>query len=152
MSSENSGWNHSILWPIRLESGFISRERDRAAEGAEEQEVLLPVGHAELILVVDDESTILEITRQTLAAFGYRVLTPADGTEGEKAVQSITTYSSKHLLREPNFCPFDLDDIQSNLCALDFLAGQQDSRRRDAEQLYVSTHLRNASRCAGGIP
>ncbi|HEU4711749.1 MAG TPA: PAS domain S-box protein [Pyrinomonadaceae bacterium] len=41
----------------------------------------LPVGHGELILVVDDEESIREITRGTLEAFGYRVLTASDGTE-----------------------------------------------------------------------
>ncbi|MCU0793535.1 MAG: response regulator [Opitutaceae bacterium] len=44
-------------------------------------EVELPRGHGELILVVDDESAIIEITRQTLGAFGYRVLTAANGAE-----------------------------------------------------------------------
>jgi PAS domain S-box-containing protein len=41
----------------------------------------LPVGNGELILVVDDEAAIREITKSTLEAFGYRVLTAADGTE-----------------------------------------------------------------------
>ena len=41
----------------------------------------LPRGHGELVLVVDDEFPILEITRQTLEAFGYRVLTAGDGVE-----------------------------------------------------------------------
>lgn len=41
----------------------------------------LPLGHGELILVVDDEESIREITRGTLEAFGYRVLTANDGTE-----------------------------------------------------------------------
>jgi CheY-like chemotaxis protein len=41
----------------------------------------LPTGHGELILVVDDENSIREITRGTLETFGYRVLTAADGTE-----------------------------------------------------------------------
>lgn len=41
----------------------------------------LPVGHGELILVVDDEESIREITRGTLEAFGYTVLTASDGTE-----------------------------------------------------------------------
>ena len=40
----------------------------------------LPAGHGELILVVDDEETIREITRGTLETFGYRVLTASDGT------------------------------------------------------------------------
>jgi PAS domain S-box-containing protein len=41
----------------------------------------LPVGHGELILVVDDEESIREITRGTLETFGYRVLTASEGTE-----------------------------------------------------------------------
>jgi len=38
-------------------------------------------GHGELILVVDDEAAIREITRSTLEAACYRVLTASDGTE-----------------------------------------------------------------------
>jgi two-component system, cell cycle sensor histidine kinase and response regulator CckA len=41
----------------------------------------LPLGHGELILVVDDEESIREITRGTLETFGYTVLTANDGTE-----------------------------------------------------------------------
>ena len=41
----------------------------------------LPLGHGELILVVDDEESIREITRGTLETFGYKVLTAGDGTE-----------------------------------------------------------------------
>ena len=41
----------------------------------------LPLGHGEMILVVDDEESIREITRGTLETFGYRVLTASDGTE-----------------------------------------------------------------------
>lgn len=41
----------------------------------------LPLGHGELILVVDDEESIREITRGTLETFGYTVLTAGDGTE-----------------------------------------------------------------------
>lgn len=39
----------------------------------------LPRGNGETILIVDDEEFILTITRQTLQAFGYRVLTAKDG-------------------------------------------------------------------------
>jgi CheY-like chemotaxis protein len=35
-----------------------------------------------LILVIDDEAAIREITRETLEAHGYRVLTANDGAEG----------------------------------------------------------------------
>ncbi len=41
----------------------------------------LPLGKGELILVVDDEESIREITRGTLETFGYKVLTASDGTE-----------------------------------------------------------------------
>jgi CheY-like chemotaxis protein len=41
----------------------------------------LPTGHGELVLVVDDEMAILEITRGTLEMHGYRALTASDGTE-----------------------------------------------------------------------
>ena len=52
-----------------------------ATADEEEEESRLPLGHGELILVVDDEEAIREITRGTLESFGYKVLTAADGTE-----------------------------------------------------------------------
>jgi hypothetical protein len=41
----------------------------------------LPRGGGELVLVDDDESSVRTITKQTLEAFGYRVLTAADGAD-----------------------------------------------------------------------
>jgi PAS domain S-box-containing protein len=41
----------------------------------------LPRGNGELILVVDDEAAVRQITQQTLEAFGYRVILASDGTE-----------------------------------------------------------------------
>ena len=41
----------------------------------------LPVGRGELILVVDDEMAIREITKGTLESYGYRAITASDGTE-----------------------------------------------------------------------
>jgi signal transduction histidine kinase/CheY-like chemotaxis protein len=41
----------------------------------------LLTGNGELILVVDDEESIREITRGTLETFGYNVVTASDGTE-----------------------------------------------------------------------
>ena len=40
-----------------------------------------PRGNGELILVVDDEASILDITKQTLEAFGYGVITADDGAQ-----------------------------------------------------------------------
>jgi CheY-like chemotaxis protein len=50
------------------------------ASKSPEQPVLLR-GNGEMILVVDDESSILTITSQTLQAFGYRVVTATDGAD-----------------------------------------------------------------------
>jgi PAS domain S-box-containing protein len=41
----------------------------------------LPRGHDELILVMDDESAVCQITQRTLEAFGYRVIVAANGVE-----------------------------------------------------------------------
>jgi PAS domain S-box-containing protein len=40
-----------------------------------------PQGHGELILVVDDDASVLSITKQTLEVFGYEVLTAEDGAQ-----------------------------------------------------------------------
>jgi PAS domain S-box-containing protein len=45
------------------------------------QEETLPRGQGEIILVVDDEPSIISITRQTLEAFGYQMITAQNGAE-----------------------------------------------------------------------
>lgn len=42
----------------------------------------MPRGSGQLILVIDDEPSVRNVTKQTLEAFGYRVKTAADGAEG----------------------------------------------------------------------
>ena len=41
----------------------------------------MPRGRGELILVVDDEAAVREITKQTLEAYGYRVVLATDGAD-----------------------------------------------------------------------
>lgn len=41
----------------------------------------LPRGNGEMVMVVDDEVSILNITKQTLQTFGYQVLTAEDGAQ-----------------------------------------------------------------------
>ena len=55
-----------------------------SAEVRPEEEELsgLLTGHGELILIVDDETSLLEVAKKTLEDNGYRVLTARDGTEG----------------------------------------------------------------------
>jgi PAS domain S-box-containing protein len=61
------------------------------ASGIDEttEEANLPPGHGELILVIDDEAAIREITVETLQAFGYNVITASNGAEG------VAVYASR---------------------------------------------------------
>ena len=55
-----------------------------AAEAVETEQVEdleLPKGHGELILVVDDEPTVRDITKTSLQAYNYKALTASDGIE-----------------------------------------------------------------------
>ncbi len=52
-------------------------------------EVIIPNGGGELVLIVDDEPSIREITRLTLEAHGYRVAVAADG------VDAVAIYASR---------------------------------------------------------
>lgn len=66
----------------------------RAAETGEalketERPLPFPKGNGELILVVDDEENIRQITRATLEKFGYRVITATDGAD------AIAVYSQQ---------------------------------------------------------
>jgi PAS domain S-box-containing protein len=57
-------------------TGMVSGE-DAAAEKPD-----IPMGHGEMILVIDDEAAIRDITKGTLEAHGYRAVTAGDGAEG----------------------------------------------------------------------
>src|SRR5437867_2441624 len=56
---------------------------------AETEHPRAPSGNGELILAVDDEVSVLSMTKETLETFGYRVLTAKDGTE---AVATFTAH------------------------------------------------------------
>jgi PAS domain S-box-containing protein len=71
-SELHKGTQFSLYLPALESPGTIQ---------AGELQTDLPLGNGELILVVDDEESIREITRGTLETFGYSVLTASDGTE-----------------------------------------------------------------------
>jgi PAS domain S-box-containing protein len=52
-----------------------------AKEIIEEPEVGLPPGNGELILVVDDEDSIRDITKTSLESYNYKAITASDGIE-----------------------------------------------------------------------
>jgi PAS domain S-box-containing protein len=71
-SEVGMGTRFHIYLPAHTEPGA------QAVDGAP---VELPRGSGELVLVIDDEAAVRQITRQTLEAFGYRVLLASDGIE-----------------------------------------------------------------------
>jgi PAS domain S-box-containing protein len=56
---------------------------DPTAQGTRDTDprTTVPRGNGELIMVVDDEAAIRQVTRQTLEAYGYRVVVAANGAE-----------------------------------------------------------------------
>ena len=72
-SEPGKGSKFSIYLPVA--------EADSSPE-IESQVPFLPRGNGEVILVVDDEENIREITQATLEKFGYQVLTATEGTDG----------------------------------------------------------------------
>ena len=61
---------------------YIPATGSVSGEAAANEEVELPAGNGELILIIDDEAAIREITKETLEAYGYTTMTASDGAEG----------------------------------------------------------------------
>ncbi|ACB76837.1 PAS domain-containing hybrid sensor histidine kinase/response regulator [Opitutus terrae] len=64
---------------------YLPASRAEVAEPAAEPAEPLPLGHGELILVVDDEEPIRDATRHVLVKQNYRVVTATDGKEAVTA-------------------------------------------------------------------
>ncbi|MBE9211573.1 response regulator [Plectonema cf. radiosum LEGE 06105] len=69
-SNVNQGSNFQIYLPAQ-----------EVKEISEEVEVDLPTGEGELILVVDDEDSIRDITKTSLESYNYKAITASDGIE-----------------------------------------------------------------------
>lgn len=61
---------------------YIPAAETESATVAAESDSQYPKGHGELVLIVDDERNIVQITEATLQKFGYRTVTASDGAEG----------------------------------------------------------------------
>ncbi|MDR3405950.1 MAG: PAS domain S-box protein [Chthoniobacter sp.] len=60
---------------------YLPAQTEASLELGAAMEAEMPRGNGELILVVDDEASVRQITKQTLEAFGYRVVLAVDGAE-----------------------------------------------------------------------
>jgi hypothetical protein len=69
---------------------FVYLPAQESAQGGHTEiiERQLPQGNGELILAVDDEASVLTMTKETLETFGYRVVTARDGAE------AVATYTA----------------------------------------------------------
>jgi two-component system cell cycle sensor histidine kinase/response regulator CckA len=72
-SQVGSGTQFDIYLPART---------DKKPDSHRESGEVLPTGHGEAVLVIDDESMVREICKTTLEAYGYHALTASDGAEG----------------------------------------------------------------------
>jgi two-component system, cell cycle sensor histidine kinase and response regulator CckA len=73
LTSEGEGTTFSVFFPAVLDTAEPQPDHDgRMPE---------TVGDDEMVLVVDDEQFILELTRETLESAGYRVITASDGVQ-----------------------------------------------------------------------
>ncbi len=71
-SEPGKGTTFKVYLPAQTESSPATEAAIAAA---------MPRGNGELILVVDDEAAVRQITQQTLETFGYRVVLAVDGVE-----------------------------------------------------------------------
>jgi two-component system, cell cycle sensor histidine kinase and response regulator CckA len=105
----------TVIGIVRSHGGFVNVQSELgkgteikvylpALESAETEQAKeecshLPLGQGELILVVDDEASIREITKASLEAFNYRVLTAGDG------IEAVAVYAE----HKENICAVLLD-------------------------------------------
>jgi PAS domain S-box-containing protein len=90
-----------------------------------EHSAALPRGRDELVLVVDDEDSIRQVTRQTLETFGYRVLTAQDG------VEAVAAYAAR-----AGQIALVLTDVM--MPGMDGFALVQELRRRDRSAKIIA--------------
>jgi two-component system cell cycle sensor histidine kinase/response regulator CckA len=80
--------NHGGFLQVSSEPGrgstfkvYLPAQADSRSVSELPEDLELPHGHGELILVVDDEAAVRSVTQRMLEKFGYRVIVASDGRE-----------------------------------------------------------------------
>ena len=94
----------TVIGIVKSHGGFVDVQSDRQ-QGTQfkvflpaydttvsptEENAVIPQGRGELVLVVDDESSMREVTKATLETYNYRVLTASNG------IEAIALYAREH--------------------------------------------------------
>lgn len=81
--------NHGGFIQVHTEAGqgtefriYLPASKSVETSRSNEAEKVLPTGHGELILLMDDEATVRQLTQTTLQNYGYRVVTAKSGLDG----------------------------------------------------------------------
>ena len=89
---------------------YLPASEAAEAQPANEANQPLPQGGGELVLVVDDEKSVRQVTRKLLERNGYRVIEAAEGAEGitqyvahQKEVQVVLTDLAMPVMDGPAF-------------------------------------------------
>jgi PAS domain S-box-containing protein len=89
---------------------YLPASETTEAQSASQVNQSLPQGGGELVLVVDDESSVRQVTRKLLERNGYRVIEAAEGAEGitqyvahQKEVQVVVTDLAMPIMDGPAF-------------------------------------------------
>jgi PAS domain S-box-containing protein len=137
-SEPGKGASFKIFLP-----GNASTIKTRAAEKFS----LLPAGRGEVILVVDDEAHVREITRTTLETFGYRVLLAREGEDGlrvyaanKKEIALVLTDMMMPLMDGPTFIRA-LRKMNPRIPIIASSGLAEKERALEAEQLGVGNFL-----------
>jgi CheY-like chemotaxis protein len=89
---------------------YLPASETTEAQPAGQGDQSLPQGGGELVLVVDDESSVRQVTRKLLERNGYRVIEAAEGADGitqyvahQKEVQMVVTDLAMPVMDGPAF-------------------------------------------------
>jgi len=89
---------------------YLPASETPEAQLTSEADQRLPQGGGELVLVVDDENSVRQVTRQLLERNGYRVIEAAEGADGitqyvahQKEVQVVVTDLAMPVMDGPAF-------------------------------------------------